>query len=50
MRRKLDSARDKIEKVKGEIILTATQHLVTGGTLGTKGHEGFKDQKKEKRK
>lgn len=44
MRRKLESARDKVEKVKGEIILTATQHLVTGGSSGK--YADFKEEKK----
>lgn len=50
MRRKIETARDKIERAKGEVYRVATQHLVTGGTLGTQGHEEFKDQKKDKRK
>lgn len=52
MKRAFNSARDKVEKAKGEVYRVATQQLVTGGTLGTQGHAEFKDEKgkKEKRK
>lgn len=49
MKRKLESARNKVEKAKGEVYRVATQQLVTGGTLGTQGHADFKDKKEKKK-
>lgn len=47
MKRKIEAARDKIEKAKREVFLTATEHLVTG-TSGE--YADFKEDKKDKRK
>jgi hypothetical protein len=47
MKERFRSARDKVERVKGEVYLAATEQLVT---RDSGNHEEFKVDKKKKRK